>query len=604
MPRSFGQGQSEVAVTLFVSARFVSGQPRRCHQRAGAGIEGHPALFERLGDLLAELDPELVEGVDPEQDGIGESAVFVESDQRAKAGWGQRVDKDGGRGAVAGIGPRPVLRRAPRHQCRALREAVHQEDAVVRGIEAVARHDAGDEINRQLDGPLMQQLEHRVLRVGPHPAPGDRRRRHGERLARQIDPLAVRLHFELLEVEGQQPQPLVIGKAGAGLEAQHRGIIMVGKGRAQAQVGRAIGLGKMAVHRRRAIEHFGKSVPTERQRDGKADAAPQRIAPADAFGERQHAGLVHPPFDRLFGRSGQRRHPAEGVGHPIVAQPVERGERIGHGLGGGKGLGGDRDQRGRRVAGREGRLERAAIDVRDDMDRTEGAVAGQRVDRHCRPQRRTADADVDEVLDRAQSAAVDRTALGRFAREAQIMARVAHPNLIGIADIDAEGRFLQADFGDLSIVSIYLPSGSSGEHRQAAKFYFMEQFFPVLKNLMASGQEIILCGDWNIAHQEIDLKNWRSNQKNSGFLPEERAWLSEVLDDIGFVDVFRRLNNEPDQYTWWSNRGQAWAKNVGWRIDYQIATPTIAQRARRTAIFKDERFSDHAPLIIDYDYDL
>lgn len=175
---------------------------------------------------------------------------------------------------------------------------------------------------------------------------------------------------------------------------------------------------------------------------------------------------------------------------------------------------------------------------------------------------------------------------------------------IGIADIDAEGRFLQADFGHLSIVSIYLPSGSSGEHRQAAKFYFMEQFFPVLKNLMASGQEIILCGDWNIAHQEIDLKNWRSNQKNSGFLPEERAWLSEVLDDIGFVDVFRRLNNEPDQYTWWSNRGQAWAKNVGWRIDYQIATPTIAQRARRTAIFKDERFSDHAPLIIDYDYDL
>jgi len=173
---------------------------------------------------------------------------------------------------------------------------------------------------------------------------------------------------------------------------------------------------------------------------------------------------------------------------------------------------------------------------------------------------------------------------------------------IGVADIDAEGRFLQADFGNLSIVSLYLPSGSSGEHRQAAKFYFLEQFYPVLQSLMASGREIILCGDWNIAHKEIDLKNWRSNQKNSGFLPEERTWLTHVFDEIGFVDVFRRLNTEPDQYTWWSNRGQAWAKNVGWRIDYQIATPAIAQTARSTSIFKDERFSDHAPLIVDYNH--
>ncbi|UJP03295.1 MAG: exodeoxyribonuclease III [Nitrosomonas sp.] len=171
---------------------------------------------------------------------------------------------------------------------------------------------------------------------------------------------------------------------------------------------------------------------------------------------------------------------------------------------------------------------------------------------------------------------------------------------VGVADIDVEGRYLQADFGNLSIVSLYLPSGSSGEHRQAAKFYFMEQFYPVLQNLMASGRELILCGDWNIAHKEIDLKNWRSNQKNSGFLPEERAWLTNVFDEIGFVDVFRRLNTESDQYTWWSNRGQAWAKNVGWRIDYQIATPAIAQTARSTSIFKDERFSDHAPLIVDY----
>ncbi len=173
---------------------------------------------------------------------------------------------------------------------------------------------------------------------------------------------------------------------------------------------------------------------------------------------------------------------------------------------------------------------------------------------------------------------------------------------VGIAEIDAEGRFLQVTYGQLSIISLYLPSGSSGEHRQAAKFFFMEKFFPILKTLKDSGQEIILCGDWNIAHQEIDLKNWRANQKNSGFLPEERMWLSKVLDEVGFIDVFRLLNNEPDQYTWWSNRGQAWANNVGWRIDYQIATPGIASKARKVSIYKTERFSDHAPLIIDYNH--
>ncbi|MEI2768680.1 MAG: exodeoxyribonuclease III [Nitrosomonas sp.] len=173
---------------------------------------------------------------------------------------------------------------------------------------------------------------------------------------------------------------------------------------------------------------------------------------------------------------------------------------------------------------------------------------------------------------------------------------------VGIAEIDAEGRFLQVTYGQLNIISLYLPSGSSGEHRQAAKFFFMEKFFPILKTLKDSGQEIILCGDWNIAHQEIDLKNWRANQKNSGFLPEERMWLSKVLDEVGFIDVFRLLNNEPDQYTWWSNRGQAWANNVGWRIDYQIATPGIASKARKVSIYKTERFSDHAPLIIDYNH--
>ncbi|MGH8684480.1 MAG: exodeoxyribonuclease III [Nitrosospira sp.] len=175
---------------------------------------------------------------------------------------------------------------------------------------------------------------------------------------------------------------------------------------------------------------------------------------------------------------------------------------------------------------------------------------------------------------------------------------------LGIAEIDAEGRFLRADFGSLTVISIYFPSGSSGEHRQAAKFFFLERFLPMLKALAGCGREIILCGDWNIAHKEIDLKNWRSNQKNSGFLPEERAWLSGVFDELEFVDVFRRINAEPEQYTWWSNRGQAWAKNVGWRIDYQIATREIADKATEVSIYKAERFSDHSPLTIDYDYSL
>jgi len=174
----------------------------------------------------------------------------------------------------------------------------------------------------------------------------------------------------------------------------------------------------------------------------------------------------------------------------------------------------------------------------------------------------------------------------------------------GSDEFDPEGRYLEADFGSVAIVSVYLPSGSSSPARQAAKFRFLASFLPHLERLRASGREVILCGDWNIAHQPIDLKNWRSNQKNSGFLPEERAWLSRVFDDLGFVDVFRRLNKEPGQYTWWSNRGQAWAKNVGWRIDYQIATPGIAATARAAAIYKRRRFSDHAPLVIDYDFDL
>lgn len=175
---------------------------------------------------------------------------------------------------------------------------------------------------------------------------------------------------------------------------------------------------------------------------------------------------------------------------------------------------------------------------------------------------------------------------------------------LGIKDIDAEGRYLQLDFGNLSVISVYVPSGTTSAERLAIKFSFMERFFPHLGKLRKSGREIVLCGDWNVAHKEIDLKNWRSNQKNSGFLPEERAWLSRIFDELGLVDVFRTLDKRPEQYTWWSNRGQAWAKNVGWRLDYQIATPGIAAKARKVAIYKDERFSDHAPLTIDYNYEL
>jgi exodeoxyribonuclease III len=175
---------------------------------------------------------------------------------------------------------------------------------------------------------------------------------------------------------------------------------------------------------------------------------------------------------------------------------------------------------------------------------------------------------------------------------------------MGVTDFDSEGRYVQVDFGTLSVSSLYLPSGSSGPVRLAAKLSFMREFYPLLESLRAGGREHVICGDWNIAHNEIDLKNWRSNRKNSGFLPEERAWLTSIFDGLEYVDVFRRLNPSPEQYTWWSNRGDAWAKNVGWRIDYQVATPGVAAKARAESIYKRRRFSDHAPLTIDYEYEL
>ena len=170
----------------------------------------------------------------------------------------------------------------------------------------------------------------------------------------------------------------------------------------------------------------------------------------------------------------------------------------------------------------------------------------------------------------------------------------------GVPEFDNEGRYVEADFGKYTVISLYLPSGSSGEERQAAKFRFLEVFKPHMQELVARGRELVICGDLNIAHHEIDLKNWKSNQKNSGFLPEERAWLSSVFDDVGFVDVFRRLDDRAEQYTWWSARGQAWANNVGWRLDYQIATKGIAAKAKRCSIYLDKRFSDHAPVLVDY----
>ena len=185
----------------------------------------------------------------------------------------------------------------------------------------------------------------------------------------------------------------------------------------------------------------------------------------------------------------------------------------------------------------------------------------------------------------------------------------------GFEDADSEGRYIQADFGDLSVVSLYMPSGSSKEERQAFKIDLMARFEAKLADMVASGRQWIVCGDWNIAHKKRDIKNWRGNQKNSGFLPEERQWLdwlfgeteSETSDvirgDAGFSDAFRLIDDRDEQYTWWSNRGQAWANNTGWRIDYQVITNNLRDRVKADSalIYKDERFSDHAPLIIEYD---
>ncbi len=235
-------------------------------------------------------------------------------------------------------------------------------------------------------------------------------------------------------------------------------------------------------------------------------------------------------------------------------------------------------------------------------------LAGQRADVVCVQELKAQEADLSPAL-RAPAGyqgwfhyaeKKGYSGVGIYARRAPDDVVVG----IGNPEFDAEGRYLRADFGKLSVISVYLPSGSSSPERQAAKFRFMELFYPVLAALREEGREMVISGDWNIAHREIDLKNWKSNQKNSGFLPEERDWLTRVFDQLGWVDVYRRLHPDTlgDAYTWWSNRGQAWAKNVGWRIDYQIATAGIARAANTASVYKDQRFSDHAPLTIDYDW--
>ena len=175
---------------------------------------------------------------------------------------------------------------------------------------------------------------------------------------------------------------------------------------------------------------------------------------------------------------------------------------------------------------------------------------------------------------------------------------------LGWDTADSEGRYIQADYKGLSVISLYLPSGSSSDEGLQRKYRFMDAFLDHLRALRRKRREFIICADWNICHKEIDLKNWRPNRKNSGFLPKERAWLDTLYDEVGYVDSFRLINEAPDEYTWWSNRGQAWAKNVGWRLDYQVITPNLAEKVKSASVYREKRFSDHAPQIMEYDLEI
>lgn len=231
-------------------------------------------------------------------------------------------------------------------------------------------------------------------------------------------------------------------------------------------------------------------------------------------------------------------------------------------------------------------------------------VQTQKADVICLQETRAQEAQVKEIIELAGYQSYYFEAEKKGYSGVAIYSRKKPDNIItglGWESADREGRYIQFDFPSLSVASLYMPSGTAGEIRQAVKFQFLSAYEKILKQQRKQKREYIICGDWNIAHKTIDLKNWRANQKNSGFLPEERAWLDNVLGPLGYVDAFREINQLPEQYTWWSNRGRAWEKNVGWRIDYQIVTPGLKNKIKTTKVYKAQRFSDHAPLLIDYD---
>ncbi len=171
-------------------------------------------------------------------------------------------------------------------------------------------------------------------------------------------------------------------------------------------------------------------------------------------------------------------------------------------------------------------------------------------------------------------------------------------------DMDAEGRYLRFDWGRTSIASLYVPSGTSGVVRQGVKNDFLERFIARLAAMRHDGRRYMVCGDFNIAHRAIDTFDPIRNARVTGFLPNERAWFDAVVDDAGWVDAFRVADPDPERYTWWSNFAGAFERNRGWRIDYHLVTPDLAPAVRRAEIYTAERFSDHAPLTIDYEISL